>query len=170
MTECWRHTREHHPLWLSGLCLKSHHLPGPVPGPRQSERVQRLRNGRGEYQGTRGKCRLCHKRMRLNGLGTFTYPPASPVWGAGECACAGIVHLLHDIRILETSEVASTCLQGAQAERQGGSIRLKPQRTAPAALCHLPRLSLMSGKRSLHLAWDSPLNSEPTTFYHCLCS
>lgn len=62
--------------------------------------------------------------MRLEGVDTawVLTPPTSPVWGQGwGCTCAGIVHLPQDIRILETSEVASTCLQGAQAERQGGN-------------------------------------------------
>ena len=46
---------------------------------------------------------------------------------------------------------------------------LKPQRTAPAAQCHLPSLSLMTGDRSLYLVWDPPLSSGPDTFFHCLC-
>lgn len=62
-------------------------------------------------------------RERPKSYYVLLHPPF-PLWVYVEqsgCTHAGIIHLLQDIRILDTSEVASTRLQGAHAERQGGN-------------------------------------------------
>lgn len=68
------------------------------------------------------------------------------------------------------SEVTSSCLQGARLRDREAVVILKPQRTAPAAQCHLPSLSLItSGGGCLYLVWDPPLSSGPETLLHGLC-
>lgn len=62
--------------------------------------------------------------MRLNGLDTaWVLTPLTPPYGgsAGGAQVQALFTCSEHKGSLKTSEVATTCLQGAQAERQGGN-------------------------------------------------
>ena len=109
--------------------------------------------------------------MRLNGPGDaedtkggiYPYFP----WRRKTCRHCSTALRQKDSR--HKSEATSSCLRGARLRDREAVVILKPQRTAPAAQCHLPSLSLMTSERGLYLVWDPPLSSGPDTFLHGLC-